>query len=82
MIEKPAPIRSRPTPTVQRRSKPVNGNVVAFVLFVVVGAVSVAGVVLVVVGAVVFVGVLLSLEGDVPVEGVVVGVDFVVGVWP
>lgn len=75
---------------VQRRSKPVNGSVVAFVA----GVVAV-GVVLVVAGAVVLVGALLSFDGNVPVEGVgvvvvgvvvvgvvVAGVVGVVGVWP
>ncbi len=57
-------------PIVQRRSKPVNGSVLAFALFVVVGLVPAAGALLVVVGAVVFVGVLFSFDGDVPALGV------------
>jgi hypothetical protein len=76
-------------PIVQRRSKPVNGSVVAFVA----GAVAV-GVVLVVVvaGAVVLFGLLLSFDGNVPADGVGVVeagvveagvvVGGVVGVWP
>jgi hypothetical protein len=87
-IEKPMPMRTRPIPTVQRRSRPVNGSVFA----VVVGLVLVVGALLVVAGAVVVVGVLLSFEGDVPVVGVgvvlvgvvLVGVVLVVGgggVW-
>jgi hypothetical protein len=75
-IEKPTPIRSRPKPTVQRRSKPVNGSDFALL---VVGLVLVVGVVLFVAGSVVFVGVLLSFDGEVPVLGVeVVGGG---GVW-
>ena len=74
-------------PIVQRRSKPVNGSVVAFVA----GVVAV-GVPLVVAGAVALFGLLLSFDGNVPVEGVgvvVAGVVVagvveagVVGVWP
>jgi hypothetical protein len=78
---------------VQRRSKPVNGSVVAFVAGVVaVGVVLVVAgaVVLVVAGAVVLFGALLSFDGNAPVEGVGVvaagvvaaGVVGVVGVWP
>jgi hypothetical protein len=80
-IEKPIAMRTIPIPTVQRRSKPVNGSD-----FAVVGLGLVAGVV-VVGGAVVVVGVLLSFDGDVPVVGVGVvlgGVVLVVGgggVW-
>jgi len=77
-------------PIVQRRSKPVNGSVVALVAGVVeVGAV---GVVLLFAGEVLLVGLLLSFDGNVPVEGagvvaggVVVdgvGVVGVGGVWP
>ena len=74
-------------PIVQRRSKPVNGSVVAFVTGVVaVGVVLV--VVVVVAGAVALFGLLLSFDGNVPVEGVgvvaagVVAAGGVVGVWP
>jgi hypothetical protein len=86
-IEKPMPIRTSPIPTVQRRSKPVNGSDFA----VVVGLVLVVGALLVVAGVVVLVGVLLSFDGDVPVVGVgvvLVGVVLVLvlvvgggGVW-
>src|SRR3954453_15348446 len=63
--EKPMPVKSRPTPIVQRRSKPVNGSVVAFFSAVVaVGPVFVVGSLLVVSGAVVLLGVLLSFDGD------------------
>jgi hypothetical protein len=74
----------------QRRSKPVNGSVLAFALLV--------GVLLVFVGAVSEVGVVVagfsdSFDGSVPVLGVVAGVVVagvvaagvvvgVVGVWP
>jgi hypothetical protein len=71
-IEKPIPIRTMPIPTVQRRSKPVNGSD-----FAVVGLGVVAGVVVVAGGVVVVVGVLLSFDGDVPVVGVGVGVVLV-----
>jgi hypothetical protein len=66
MIEPPAHTRSSPAPTVQRRSKPVNGNVLAFAGFVAV---------LVVAGETVLAGVLVAFDGDVPLfgEGVVVG---------
>jgi len=77
-------------PIVQRRSKPVNGRVLAFSLFAAVVGVVVG---VVVVGSVDVVGVLFSFAGDVPVVGVaglvdvvgvvfVVGVVGVVGVWP
>jgi hypothetical protein len=79
-------------PIVQRRSKPVNGRLLAFSLFAAVVGV-VVGVVLV--GSVDVVGVLFSFVGDVPVVGVgvagfadvvgdvpVVGVVGVGGVWP
>jgi hypothetical protein len=77
-IEKPMPIRSRPIPTVHRRSSPVKGSVLAVALFA--GVVVVVGALLVVVGAVVVVGVLVSFDGDVPALGdaPVVGVG---GVW-
>jgi hypothetical protein len=65
-IEKPMPIRTMPIPTVQRRSKPVNGSDLALL----VGLVVLVGAALVVAGAVVVVGVLLSFDGDVPVVGV------------
>jgi hypothetical protein len=72
-------------PIVQRRSKPVNGRVLTFSLFVVVVGVVVVGVDFV--GSVAVVGVLFSFDGDVPVVGVgfagsvaVVGVVFVAGV--
>jgi hypothetical protein len=73
MIEPPVPSRSRPAPTVQRRSKPVKGSVDASA-----GCVLVAGV-LSVVGAtsfagVVVVGVFVDFDGDVPLFGLVVGV--------
>jgi hypothetical protein len=56
-------------PTVQRRSKPVNGSVVAFLTVVV--AAGVVGVVaaLVVAGAGVLFGLLLSFDGNVPAAG-------------
>jgi hypothetical protein len=65
-IEKPMPIRSRPAPTVQRRSKPVNGSELAFAL--------VLGTLLAVADGVVFVGVdddagALAFDGDVPLLG-------------
>lgn len=66
-IEKPAHINTSPMATLQRRSNPVNGSVLAFV--------SLAGTTLVVAGAsllgVVDVGLLASLDGEVPVVGVV-----------
>ena len=75
-IAKPAPIRRSPTAIVHRRSSPVNGSVVAFVLLVVAGeldgAVSFAGAVSFD-GEVSLEGV-VSLDGVVPVVGVVVGV--------
>jgi hypothetical protein len=81
-IEKPAAIRIRPMPNVQRRSKPVNGSVLAFALFVLVGPVPAAGAPLVVVGAVVSVGVPSSVDGAVPALGVgVVPVLGGGGVW-
>jgi len=64
-------------PIVQRRSKPVNGSVVAFVTGVAVVLV-VAGAVLLVAGAVLLVGLLLSFDGNAPVEGVGVVVAGVV----
>jgi hypothetical protein len=54
-------------PITQRRSKPVNGRVLAFSLFT-------ADVGVVDVGSVVVVGVVFSVVGDVPVVGVVAGV--------
>jgi hypothetical protein len=66
MIEPPAAISSSPPPTVQRRSKPVNGRVLAFA-----GSVAVVGVVLVVAGstALVVVGVFVDFDGEVPLFG-------------
>jgi hypothetical protein len=64
-----------PAPIVQRRSKPVNGSVEAFLA---VG--SLLGSVEDVSGAVVFAGVLSSFDGDVPVVGVGVAAGVVVGV--
>jgi hypothetical protein len=67
MIEPPAHTRSSPAPTVQRRSKPVNGNVLAFAGFVA------DGVLLVVAGETVLagvVGVFVAFDGDVPLFGV------------
>jgi hypothetical protein len=77
-IEKPIASRSTPAPTVQRRSKPVNGSVEAFavgslVVVGVVGSLDASS------GAVVFVGVLSAFSGEVPDVGVVAGV-LVVGV--
>ena len=67
-------------PAVQPRSKPVNGSVLAFAVFVVVGLVLAGGALLVVVGAVV--GVLFSFDGGVPALGVgVVPVLGGGGVW-
>ena len=66
-----------PAPIVQRRSKPVNGSVEAFLA---VGPLPLLGSVEAVSGAVVFVGVLLSFDGDVPVVGVGVVEGLVVGV--
>jgi hypothetical protein len=68
MIEPPAPIRSNPAPTVQRRSKPVNGSELAFA-----GDVVVVGALLAVAGSTVLdgvVGVLVDFDGDVPLFGV------------
>ena len=69
-IKKPMPIRSRPIPTVQRRSKPVKGSVLAFVLFVVVGTLLFVAGATSFAGA--FAGALFSFDGDVPALG---------GVW-
>jgi hypothetical protein len=70
MIELPATIKSRPPPTVQRRSKPVNGSELAFA-----GEEVVVGELLAVAGEVVLddAGVLDDFDGDVPLFGVVVG---------
>jgi hypothetical protein len=63
------PIRSRPAPTVQLRSKPVNGSELAFAL-------AGLGALLDVADGVVFVGdgvdggVLFAFDGDVPLFGV------------
>jgi hypothetical protein len=66
-------------PIVQRRSRPVNGRVLAFSPFAVVAVGLVTGVV----GAVEVVGVLFSFAGDVPVVGVgVVGAGVEVGAVP
>ncbi|GEM_PF-2443860 len=67
-IEKPMPIRSRPAPTVQRRSKPVNGSELAFAL-VVLGALLVVADGVVFVGVDVDGGVLFAFDGDVPLLG-------------
>jgi hypothetical protein len=64
-IDTPPRISSRPTPISQRRSKPVNGSVVAFSLagaVVLVGAVSLA----------VVAGFYSCLDGATPLDGVVV----------
>src|SRR2546430_1159717 len=81
----PAAISSTPMPTTQRRSKPVNGSVLAALDFeaptLVLGVVAVGSFV----GSLAFSsdGVFSSLEGEVPVLGFgVVGVVFGVGaVW-
>jgi hypothetical protein len=67
MIEPPAAIKSNPPPTVQRRSKPVNGSELAFA-----GEVDVVGTLLAVAGEVALddVGVLDDFDGDVPLFGV------------
>jgi len=62
-------------PIVQRRSRPVNGRVLAFSLFAVVAV----GLVAVVVGVGEVLGVLFSFDGDVPVVGVGVVAGGVVG---
>jgi hypothetical protein len=77
-IEKPTPIRSNPMPTVQRRSKPVNGRSFELVAFAV-------GELLVVVveGDTPLAGVLASFDGDVPLAGAgVVAAGVVAGVVP
>jgi hypothetical protein len=67
-IEKPTPISSSPMPTVQRRSKPVNGRSFEVAAFVV-------GVLVVLVeGDTAVAGVLASFDGDVPLAGVTAGV--------
>src|SRR2546423_9246423 len=78
----PAAISSTPMPTTQRRSKPVNGSVLAALDFeaptLVLGVVAVGSFV----GSLAFssVGVFSSLEGEVPLLGFGgVGVVFVVG---
>jgi hypothetical protein len=91
MIEPPASTRNSPAPTVQRRSRPVNGSVLADAFA---GCVLVAGALLEVAGATLPLGVVdgvagsfvdfagdVPLEGDVPVLGVVAGgvVGVVVG---
>jgi hypothetical protein len=75
-IDMPPAISTRPSPISQRRSKPVNGSVVAFSLL---GAVLLVGVV-VVLGAVSLAGVVFydSLLGETPELGVVVGLG---GSW-
>ena len=68
MIELPAPSSNRPPPTVQRRSKPVKGSVLAFAGFVLV-----AGALLAAAGSTVLagvVGVFVDFDGDVPLVGV------------
>jgi hypothetical protein len=74
------PIRSRPTPIVQRRSKPVNGRVPALALL----AEVLAGVPLLVSASVEDAGVPFSFDGDVPADGVgdVCSEPVVVGVVP
>jgi len=62
-IEKPTPIRSSPMPTVQRRSKPVNGRVFSL------AALAVGELLVLVEGATPFAGVLASFDGDVPLVG-------------
>jgi hypothetical protein len=71
--EKPTPMRSRPMPTVQRRSKPVNGRVFEL---------SVVGALLAFAGATAFSGVVASFDGEVPLVagGVVVAGVVVAGV--
>jgi hypothetical protein len=73
MIEPPAHRRSSPAPTVQRRSKPVNGNVLAFAGFVADGALLALAGETVLAGVV---GVFVDFDGEVPLlgVGVVVGV--------
>ena len=78
MIEPPAHTRSSPPPTVQRRSKPVNGSELAFA-----GEEVVVGELLAVAGSTVLdgvVGVLVDFDGEVPLfgEGFVVGAGGVV----
>ena len=69
MIEPPAHTRSSPAPTVQRRSKPVNGNLLAFAGFVADGVLlAVAGET--VLAGVVEAGVFVDFEGEVPLLGV------------
>ncbi len=85
MIEPPATSRSSPAPTVQRRSKPVNGSVLAdaFAGF----APLVAGALLAVAGATDLAGVVgsasfVDFDGEVPLpgDGVVVAGVVVAGV--
>jgi hypothetical protein len=74
MIEPPAPTSSRPAPTVQRRSNPVNGSVLAPAFA---GCVDVPGALLVVAGETVLAGVVLAgvvgdfvdFDGEVPLPG-------------
>jgi hypothetical protein len=75
-------------PTIKRKSRPVNGKVLAFGLEVLVGALSLPGVLFSLAGAgsfsgaLVFVGVLEDFDGEVPLAGGV-GVELGgVGVFP
>jgi hypothetical protein len=68
MIEPPAHTKNSPPPTVQRRSRPVNGSLLAFA-----GDVVVVGALLAVAGSTVLdgvVGVFVDFDGDVPLFGV------------
>jgi hypothetical protein len=65
-------------PIVQRRSKPVNGRVVALAVGVLVVVVSLVGAAVVVAGETSFFGVVVSLDGEVPDDGLVVVVGDVV----
>jgi hypothetical protein len=77
MIEKPIATRSRPMPTVQRRSKPVNGSVLAVVELAFAGEVPLVAAGVLSAGVPVA-GELASLDGEVPLAGV--GVVFDAGV--
>jgi hypothetical protein len=84
MIEPPAPRSSRPAPTVQRRSRPVKGSVLADAFA---GCVPVAGALLELDGATVLdgvvevpVGVFVDFDGEVPLFGEVVAGVVVAGV--
>ena len=74
-IEKPTPISSNPMPTVQRRSKPVNGRSFVSVAF------AFGELVVLVEGDTALAGVFASFEGDVPLVGAgVVAAGVVAGV--